>query len=68
VFNINVRGPYLTSKYTIPYVLKQGKGCIVNISSVLGLKVISGAAAYNATKGTVTQLTRSMALGLQMRG
>jgi len=45
VFNINVRGTYLMSKYAIPHMLKQGKGCIVNNSSVLGLKAIPGAAA-----------------------
>ena len=48
--------------------LKQGKGCIVNNSSVLGLKAIPGAAAYNATKGAVTQLTRSMALEYADKG
>lgn len=68
VFNINVRGTYLMSKYTIPHMLKQGKGCIVNNSSVLGLKAIPGAAAYNASKGAVTQLTRSMALEYADKG
>ena len=67
-FSINVRGTYLMSKYTIPHMLKKGKGCIVNNSSVLGLKAISGAAAYNATKGAVTQLTRSMALEYADKG
>ncbi len=68
VFNINVRGTYLMSKYTIPHMLKQGKGHIVNNSSVLGLKAIPGAAAYNATKGAITQLTRSMALEYADKG
>jgi NAD(P)-dependent dehydrogenase (short-subunit alcohol dehydrogenase family) len=68
VFNINVRGTYLMSKYTIPHMLKQGKGCIVNNSSVLGLKAIPGAAAYNASKGAITQLTRSMALEYADKG
>jgi NAD(P)-dependent dehydrogenase (short-subunit alcohol dehydrogenase family) len=68
VFNINVKGTWLMSKYTIPHMLKQGKGCIVNNSSVLGLKAVPGAAAYNATKGAVTQLTRSMALEYAAKG
>jgi NAD(P)-dependent dehydrogenase (short-subunit alcohol dehydrogenase family) len=68
VFNTNVRGTYLMSKYTIPHMLKQGKGCIVNNSSVLGLKAIPGAAAYNASKGAITQLTRSMALEYADKG
>jgi len=68
VFSINVRGTYLMSKYTIPHMLKQGKGCIINNSSVLGLKAIPGAAAYNASKGAITQLTRSMALEYADKG
>jgi NAD(P)-dependent dehydrogenase (short-subunit alcohol dehydrogenase family) len=67
-FDINVKGTYLMSKYTIPHMLKQGKGCIVNNSSVLGLKAIPGAAAYNASKGAITQLTRSMALEYADKG
>jgi NAD(P)-dependent dehydrogenase (short-subunit alcohol dehydrogenase family) len=68
VFNINVKGTFLMSKYTIPHMLKQGKGCIVNNSSVLGLKAIPGAAAYNASKGAITQLTRSMSLEYADKG
>ena len=62
VFAINVRGTYLMSKFTIPHMLENGGGCIVNNSSILGLKALPGVAAYNSTKGAVTQLTRSMAL------
>ena len=67
-FAINVRGTYLMSKYTIPHMLEQGKGCIVNNSSVLGLKAVPAVAAYNATKGAITQLTRSMALEYSDKG
>lgn len=67
-FDINVKGTYLMSKYTIPHMLKQGKGTIVNNSSVLGLKAIPGAAAYIATKGAITQLTRCMALEYAAKG
>ena len=68
IFNINVKGTYMMSKHTIPHMLKQGKGIIVNNSSVLGLKALPGLAAYNATKGAVTQLTRSMALEYASQG
>jgi NAD(P)-dependent dehydrogenase (short-subunit alcohol dehydrogenase family) len=68
VFGINVRGTYLMSKYAIPHMLEQGKGYIVNNSSVVGLKAVPGAAAYNASKGAVTQLTRTMALEYADKG
>ncbi|MEE8132947.1 MAG: SDR family oxidoreductase, partial [Nitrososphaerales archaeon] len=49
-FDINVKGTFLMSKYTIPYMLKQGKGCIVNNSSSGGLKALPRLAAYCASK------------------
>lgn len=67
-FAINARGTYLMSKYAIPHMLEKGYGCIVNNSSVLGLKAVPGVAAYNATKGAVTQLTRSTALEYADKG
>ncbi|MEE9175504.1 MAG: SDR family oxidoreductase, partial [Thermodesulfobacteriota bacterium] len=67
-FNVNVRGMYFMSKYTIPHMLKQGYGVIVNNSSILGLKASPGFAAYSSSKGAVNQLTRSMALEYADKG
>lgn len=67
-FNVNVRGMYFMSKYTIPHMLKQDYGVIVNNSSILGLKASPGFAAYNSSKGAVNQLTRSMALEYADKG
>ncbi len=68
IFDINVKGTFMMSKFVIPHMLENGGGCIVNNSSVLGLKAVPGVAAYNATKGAVTQLTRSMALDYAQQG
>ena len=62
VFAINVRGTFMMSKFSIPHMIEQGGGTIINNSSILGIKAIPGTAAYNSTKGAVSQLTRSMAL------
>lgn len=67
-FNVNVKGTYLMSKYAIPHMLERNYGIIVNNSSILGLKASPGFAAYNSSKGAVTQLTRSMALEYADRG
>lgn len=68
-FDVNVKGTYLMSKYTIPHMIEQGSGSIVNNSSILGLKASpAGFAAYSASKGAVNQLTRSMALEYADRG
>lgn len=68
-FDINVRGTFLMSKHAIPYMLQKGSGCIVNNSSILGLKASpAGFAAYSASKGAVNQLTKSMALEYADKG
>jgi len=68
-FDVNVKGVYLMSKHTLPHMIRQGQGSIVNNSSILGLKAsAAGFAAYSASKGAVNQLTRSMALEYADKG
>ncbi len=68
VIGINLKGVWLCMKYEIPEMLKQGKGAIVNMSSVAGLVGTRNAAAYCASKGGVVQLTRSAALDYAKSG
>ena len=58
---VNVRGPYLVSKFAIPH-LKKTKGCIINNASVLALKGIRDRVPYTASKGAVLSMTRAMAI------
>ena len=60
--DINVKGVFLMSKYVVPIMAKHGGGSIINNSSVLGIVGMEGCMAYNASKGAVRQITRSMAL------
>jgi NAD(P)-dependent dehydrogenase (short-subunit alcohol dehydrogenase family) len=62
VLGINVRGVFLSMKYEIPQMLKNGGGAIVNMSSVLGLIGFPGTALYVASKHAVLGLTKSAAL------
>jgi NAD(P)-dependent dehydrogenase (short-subunit alcohol dehydrogenase family) len=41
---------------------RQGKGNIINMSSVHSFQTVNGAAPYAASKGGITALTRSMAI------
>jgi len=62
VMSINLKGMYLCSKYAIPVMVQQGGGAIVNLASVSGLVAAADEAAYDASKGAVIMLTKSMAL------
>ena len=62
MMTVNVKGPFLMSRAVLPEFRKCGGGTIVNIGSVLGLFAVKDRAAYSASKGAVTMLTKSMAL------
>jgi 3(or 17)beta-hydroxysteroid dehydrogenase len=61
VIDVNLDGTFLGCKYAMP-LLKTGGGSIVNISSVSGIVGGHNLAAYNASKGGVRLLTKSVAL------
>jgi NAD(P)-dependent dehydrogenase (short-subunit alcohol dehydrogenase family) len=61
VISINLKGVWLCMKYEIPQMLKQGRGAIVNTSSIAGLTGI-GTIAYCASKHGVVGLTKAAAL------
>ena len=59
---VNLRGPYLCIKHTIPAMLKAGGGSIVNIASPTGFNKGAGYTAYSTSKGGLSTLTRVVAL------
>lgn len=61
VLSVNLDGTFLGCKYAMPLLRKKG-GAIVNLSSVSGLIGGHNLAAYNASKGGVSLLTKSVAL------
>ncbi|HEY1472447.1 MAG TPA: SDR family oxidoreductase [Pseudolabrys sp.] len=61
VLGVNLDGAFLSCKYSLPLLRKQG-GSIVNLSSVSGLVGGHNLAAYNASKGGLSLLTKSVAL------
>ena len=58
----NLKGPFLMSRAVLPAMRQAGGGAIVNVGSVLGLVAMKDRAAYCASKGGVTMLTKAMAL------
>lgn len=59
---VNLKGVWLCMKHEIPYILKAGKGAIVNTASVAGLIGFPGLPAYVASKHAVVGLTKTTAL------
>lgn len=65
---IDLKGVFLGSKYTIPYMLAQGGGVICNTSSVAGQVGVMNRAAYCAAKAGVLGLTKSIAIDYAEKG
>lgn len=68
VLAVNLKGSFLAGQAVARVLAAQGRGAIVNMSSVNGTLTIPTIASYNASKGGVNQLTRVMALSLAERG
>ena len=65
---VNLTGPRNAVLAVLPHMLSEQRGCVVNISSMWGLRGASCEAAYAATKAGVIGLTRSLALELAPSG
>jgi 3alpha(or 20beta)-hydroxysteroid dehydrogenase len=68
VIGINTIGPMLGVKHVSPVMKAAGKGSIVNISSVDGLRGCNGLTVYTASKWALRGLTKSLAYELGTSG
>ena len=60
--DINLKGSFLVAKHVLPGMLAQKSGSVINVASVEGLEGMAGSTSYNASKGGVVLMTKSMAL------
>ena len=70
VMRVNATGVWHCCRAVIPEMLRQGAGCIVNVSSVAGQRGggLLGTAAYATSKGAVIALTKALAREFAGRG
>lgn len=61
LLEVNLIGYFLTAKFALPY-LRETRGNIINISSLVGIIGQRQAVPYVATKGAVTAMTKAMAV------
>lgn len=50
VLAVNLRGPFLMSKFALPIMKQQGSGHIINVASTAGKRAWANASAYHASK------------------
>ena len=64
VFAVNAKGPFLATKYVVPYIKRAGRGSIVNIGSMAAFQPGPHIVPYASSKGTIIAMTRALAIEL----
>jgi 3-oxoacyl-[acyl-carrier protein] reductase len=67
IFNVNVKAIYHMVQTAVPLMLKGNGGVIINIGSTAGIRPRPGLTWYNASKGAVNVLSKSLAVELAPR-
>lgn len=60
----NLNGPFLCSQASIPTMIEQGSGAIVNLTSISGLRASTLRTAYGTSKAAVAHLTKQLSAEL----
>ena len=69
VLKVNLRGPFLYCRHTVPHMIRQGKGVVVNVASLAGRSSsLLGGAHYTSAKHALIGLSRHMARELGPKG
>jgi len=68
VLDVNLKRQFLCAKAAVPHMITQGRGSIVNISSVIALRSELYFGAYCASNAGILGLTRSMVIEWAPRG
>jgi NAD(P)-dependent dehydrogenase (short-subunit alcohol dehydrogenase family) len=68
VFDVNVKGVFLLTKYAVRSMLRSGGGSVVNVSSHYGIVASPSLALYTATKGAVRLMTKADAIAYASDG
>jgi 3-oxoacyl-[acyl-carrier protein] reductase len=64
IFAVNVKSIFLAAQAFIPHMRARGGGVFINVGSTAGLRPRPGLTVYNASKGAVHVMTKSMAVEL----
>ena len=67
-FDVNVNGPYLTTRAVLPGMLERGWGRVINVASLAGLVGSPYVTAYTASKHALVGFTRALATEVSGKG
>lgn len=69
IFNVNVKGAFFCARAAAPHMKRAGRGAIVNVASVAGVRAVGSSIAYAASKAAVINMTVALAktLGPEVR-
>jgi NAD(P)-dependent dehydrogenase (short-subunit alcohol dehydrogenase family) len=62
VLDTNLKGYFLVAQAVVPHMIRQGRGKVINISSIMGSVALDNLVAYASSKGGVVQMTKVMAI------
>lgn len=68
MIDVNVKGTLYTIQSSLPTLLEQSSGHIINIASISGFEVTKGSAIYSATKAAVHSITQGLEKELAKTG
>lgn len=68
VMNVNINGPFYACHYAVPFMLKQGRGVIINNTSIGGLYGGRAGVAYTASKHALVGLTKNIGFMYAKKG
>jgi len=68
LYHVNVRAPYFLTQAVLPAMRAQGKGAIINISSIHAFAGFQEHTVYAGTRGAIVAFTRTLAVELAHEG
>ena len=68
LFNVNIRGMFFLTQAVVPVMIEQGRGAVINLTSVHAFAGMTEHTIYASTKAAIVSFTRVLALELAQKG
>jgi NAD(P)-dependent dehydrogenase (short-subunit alcohol dehydrogenase family) len=68
LYHVNIRAMFFLTQTCVPYMVKNGKGVVINMSSIHAFEGMQEHSVYAGTKGAINSYTRQLAVELAPKG